>query len=163
MNRPESTTSSMACFISGVTVARERGINGRRRRPRDAGRGTWNAGSRLLVFRFRFFVFRHARKRDGVDPGGSAPAHAQSRTARREGKRNRPAALGRLVDRGDQLQRLAALATVDRGGRSGSDRLDSLVQVLMMAEAVHIGRIGPVTLENAFVFGKRVREAPDLH
>src|ERR1700730_425205 len=112
MNRPESTTSSMACFISGVTVARERGINGRRRLPRDSGLGTRDREARFLDLGFLFSVFLadgDAGQRHGVDLRDAASSDAQARAAGREGKGNRSAALGRLVDRGDDLQGLASL------------------------------------------------------
>src|SRR5436853_4017471 len=121
MKRPESTTSSMACFISGVTVARERGIMRLAGTRRDRGSGTAGSKSRVLDPRFLLPVFvadSHAGQRHGVDLGDAASADAQPRTAGREGKRNRSAALGRLVDRGDDLQRLAALPAVDRRGRA---------------------------------------------
>src|SRR6266849_3114273 len=84
MNRPESTTSSMACFISGVTVARERGIMRLPATCRDAGRRTRDSESRFLDLLFLFPVFRaddDPGPRHGGDLRDPPPADAQPRSA----------------------------------------------------------------------------------
>src|SRR5262249_29883764 len=154
MKRPESTTSSIACFISGVTVARERGINEGLDRGGCTGRETQDGKtSGLLVSRWLFSVSRStgdAAQRDGIDLRRTAASDSETRAARREWKRHRSVALGRLVDRGDDLERLAPLPAVDRGRTSVPNRSNRLVEELVMSEAVHVGRIGPVLFENTF-------------
>src|SRR5436309_1158256 len=99
MKRPGSTTSSIACFISGVTVARERGIIGG---PPAAARETENGkrkttpSFRSFLSRFPFPVFRPSKPRE----------------PRLEGEFHLASALGRLIDRRDDLQRPAPLGAV---------------------------------------------------